>query len=178
MVSFRSFVLAVSMLPTMATAMYNYVVETEEIGGSTVTGKVILTIPEDFNDAVCWSGTAEGLTKSLFTGFSGGEDCGFENGCGTHIHEGTSCVSSALQGGHLYNPDEQDPWTFLGYPYTDGDGKAQFSGCARVGIDLNGGAELEGRPFIIHANDGSRASCGLITKKSKSSKKSKKGRNF
>lgn len=82
-------------------------------------------------------------------------------------------------GSHFYGVNvPSDPWSERGYSYTDGDGNAQFAGCVRVGIDLKGGAELEGKPFIIHANDGSRVSCGLITKKSKSSKKSKSIRNF
>lgn len=99
MVSFRSFVIAVSMLPTMATAMYNYVVETEAIEDSTVTGKVILTMPGGLDDSVCWSGTAVGLEESLVSFKNGGgNDCQARNGCRAHIHKGTSCDTSTSQG--------------------------------------------------------------------------------
>ena len=75
--------------------------------------------------------------------------------------------SCLLSGGHWYNSEKLavDPWKLIGYEQTDSDGYGQFASCVRTGFDLTSGLDpLEGHAFIVHANDGSRISCGLISK--------------
>ena len=72
-----------------------------------------------------------------------------------------------LSGGHWYNPEEQavDPWGLVGYEQTDSVGYGQFASCVHTGFDLTSDPDqLEGHAFIVHAEDGSRVSCGLISK--------------
>ena len=71
-----------------------------------------------------------------------------------------------LSGGHWYNPEEQavDPWGLVGYEQTDSVGYGQFASCVHTGFDLTSDPDqLEGHAFIVHAEDGSRISCGLIS---------------
>jgi hypothetical protein len=68
-------------------------------------------------------------------------------------------------GGHWYNSEilEVDPWLPIGYLSTDEDGCAHYANCVLMGFDVSLQPELlEGRAFVIHANDGSRVSCGII----------------
>ena len=96
-------------------------------------------------------------------------------------------------GGHWYDSSIEgavDPWIQVGYKSTTSAGTAEFSDCVQVGFDVKSDPGLlEGRAFVVHANGGGRASCGLMTaaedpdtmaptyyKSSKSTKKdSKKG---
>jgi hypothetical protein len=58
---------------------------------------------------------------------------------------------------------DTDPWLYTGYLTTDDDGYATFASCVRTGFDVASDPELLlGRAFVVHANDGSRVSCGLI----------------
>lgn len=69
-------------------------------------------------------------------------------------------------GGHWYNSEvlEADPWATVGYLSTNTEGYAQFATCVSTGFDLASDPDqLIGHAFIVHANDGSRASCGVIT---------------
>merc|ERR1712136_374629 len=61
------------------------------------------------------------------------------------------------QGGQYYNTAE-NPWTSTGYTSTDSEGDARF-----VFSVENDGVDIDGRTFIIHLQDGTRASCGLIS---------------
>ena len=72
-----------------------------------------------------------------------------------------------LSGGHWYNTEELtvDPWALIGYKQTDSVGYGQFTSCVYTGFDVMSNPDLlVGRPFIVHAEDGSRISCGLISK--------------
>ena len=66
-----------------------------------------------------------------------------------------------------------DPWTEIRYPGTNANGVAKFGACVDVGYDLSDGA-LKGKAFVVHANNGSRVSCGIIEEVTTSSSKSKK----
>lgn len=81
------------------------------------------------------------------------------NGCGAHIHSGTSCADSASQGGHFYDSEivAIDPWINEGYTTTTRSGQAYYVGCVVTGED-----SFKGKPFIVHEEDGSRAACGLL----------------
>merc|ERR1712136_223284 len=121
-------------------------VTTAEIDSSGVEGSAILLTGAT---TVIGAGMASGLTANA-------TDCSATNGCGAHVHSGTSCDSTSNQGGHYYNTDD-DPWATIGYTSTDSEGDARF-----VFSVENEGVDIDGRTFIIHWDDGSRASCGLI----------------
>jgi hypothetical protein len=88
-----------------------------------------------------------------------GDDCSADNGCGAHVHEGMDCTNSTTQAGHFYNSDElqEDPWRLVGYLSTDENGFAYFMDCLEPNVE-----DYDGRAFIVHANNGSRISCGLL----------------
>lgn len=74
-----------------------------------------------------------------------------------HIHNGLSCETSALQGGHYFvDPVMSDPWVDDRYS-TDYAGVATFAGAATIGTD-----KVEGRAFIVHGRNGERLACGLL----------------
>ena len=110
---------------------------------------------------VCYFGSAKQLEPDLLSYLNpdliGGMDCNFTNGCGVHIHNGTACDDKATQGGHLYNTPE-DPWLYTMYHATDELGDAQFAGCVETGVEES----LTGYPFIVHSNNGTRVSCGIL----------------
>jgi hypothetical protein len=71
-----------------------------------------------------------------------------------------------LSGGHWYNTEviSADPWANIRYKETDSDGYGQYASCVRTGFDvMSDPSQLIGHAFIVHADDGSRISCGLIT---------------
>ena len=80
------------------------------------------------------------------------------NSCGIHIHSGTSCTEDAL--GHYYTGAvTSDPWTSIAYT-SDTSGATSGS----VVVDTGGTySEVIGRALIIHAYDGSRIGCALLS---------------
>lgn len=146
---------------------------TASINNSTVTSTEVAWVPSIEwesapNDMVCITGKAMGLEPDLMSVYGGGgSDCTATNGCGTHIHSGMGCADSAEQGGHWYDSSvvSEDPWKQVGYKMTDADGTANYADCVFVGFDVkNDPSLLEGRAFVVHKNDGSRASCGTFTR--------------
>lgn len=168
-----------------------FTVATAAINNSTVVTETTIMIPQwdsSPNDVVCFVGSGEGLEPDLMSTYGGGgTDCSAGNGCGVHIHSGMGCEDSTAQGGHWYDSAtvSEDPWKQVGYKLTSASGTADFADCVQVGFDVKTDPSLlEGRAFVVHNNDGSRASCGLMTAAveptpaptpSKSSKKSDKG---
>ena len=64
----------------------------------------------------------------------------------------------------------EDPWAIIGYLETDSIGVGTYANCVRTGFDLvSDPSLLTGRAFIVHAEDGSRISCGIIEEASSSS---------
>jgi hypothetical protein len=108
---------------------------------------------------LCYFGQATGLEANLLSFQADGSDCTGTNGCGTHVHAGMDCFNSTTQMSRLYDEDklETDPWLLAGYLSTDADGSAYYMDCLNTGEWQN-----ENRAFLIHANDGSRVSCGLL----------------
>lgn len=51
----------------------------------------------------------------------------------------------------------EDPWARVGYLATDSTGFAHYVDCLETGE-----TQYDGRTFVVHANDGSRISCGLL----------------
>ena len=137
---------------------------TTPLGDSGVTSDitVMTDVFSAVADGVCFTGTAAGLEPELDSiwGLTGGMDCDFTNGCGLHIHSGTGCENTTTQGGHYYDSMTVgvDPWIAVGYEATSDMGTAEFIDCV-----LTGAADYMDKPFVVHANDGSRVSCGILT---------------
>ena len=88
-------------------------------------------------------------------------DCTAENGCGAHVHAGTDCTNTTTQMGHFYDSAalDTDPWSTIGYLTTNDEGLAYFVGCLEPkAVDV----DYDGRAFILHSNNGTRVSCGLL----------------
>jgi hypothetical protein len=133
--------------------------ETVPLGDSLVTAEITAVAGVREADEVCFFGSASGLERELvsFKADPVGTDCTAVNGCGVHVHRGESCLNDLMQGGHYYNTVD-DPWTTTGYLSTNAEGSsAIFFHCVSTGE-----TEFEGRAFIVHADDGSRVSCGLM----------------
>jgi hypothetical protein len=104
------------------------------------------------------AGWGTGLEANLSDSSSGGTDCTSANGCGVHVHSGSGCGSSIVQGGHLNRVGGADPWTDIRYGKTDSSGRAAFV----FSVSSDNTAVL-GKPFIMHNNAGGRVSCGLLS---------------
>jgi len=128
------------------------------LGDSMAMGSVSAVQLNGDSDTICYMGYAMNLEAGLsaFYAPAAGPDCTAKNGCGTHVHAGTSCESSETQKGHYYS-GESDPWAIVGYDMTDAAGFANYVDCISTGE-----TEFEGKAFIVHANDGSRVACGLL----------------
>lgn len=123
---------------------------TSSVSGSTIAFQIGET------DQVCYYGSASGLEKDVIS-----TSCASKNGCGTHIHSGTSCATAELQGGHFYDTNtlSSDPWAKIGYLSTDSNGNAQYTSCLSTGATAN---IFLGKAFVVHAVDGSRVACGTF----------------
>lgn len=92
---------------------------------------------------------------------------GLETGCvdcGVHIHAGTTCDYADGVLGHYYSTDV-DPWTTdEGAVYdADSDGNANGSFVLTSGYDTY--SENVGHSVVIHGQDGTRLSCGILKPK-------------
>lgn len=107
---------------------------------------------------LCFYGNAYNLEPSVqsFLVTAESTDCTAKNGCGVHAHSGTGCATTDDQGGHFYE-GVVDPWLLVGYQETSAMGSADYVQCVAANV-----TDYEDRPFIVHANDGSRVSCGLM----------------
>lgn len=87
-------------------------------------------------------------------------------GAGTHIHTGTTCHDAALVGGHYWykgvNETVPDPWTEeFGAVYA-----TDVTGFAKGNFVLTNGYGFQdnlGHVVVVHASDGSRIGCGVLT---------------
>ncbi len=139
--------------------------ETEPMGDSLVTSEITTISGVKEAGEVCFFGEAYGLERELVSVRADpiGTDCTAGNGCGLHVHSGISCTNSTTQGGHYYSTAD-DPWATIGYLTTDTDGYALFFDCVSTGE-----TNMEGHAFLVHADDGSRVSCGLLSELSATS---------
>jgi Cu/Zn superoxide dismutase len=82
------------------------------------------------------------------------------NGCGIHVHSGTSCDLAADVGGHYYSSDlSTDPWADVVY-VSDSSGMSSSYTTVNTGLML---WELAGRAFVIHElTSGARIACGVL----------------
>merc|ERR1719517_208724 len=114
------------------------------VGTSTVTGKAdhnSLTLEYDLN----------GLDTAVadYTG-------------GIHIHSGYSCATAGEVGGHWWDASVADPW-FTTYTVTAG--ASTSSGSFTITATALGYSPLTmvGHTLVVHAADGSRIGCGVLT---------------
>ena len=135
---------------------------TTNLTSSGVTSDVTVYTVEP--DIACYFGMARNLEPNLVSFLNTnktlmGMNCNFTNGCGVHIHNGTSCFNTTTQGGHYYNRVTYpvDPWLYTMYHATDSMGNAYYTGCAETGE-----SDFINRPFVVHSNNGTRLSCGLL----------------
>lgn len=87
-----------------------------------------------------YAGIIEGVEGDLLAA-----SCNATNGCGVHIHNGTSCSNTTTQGGHYYVISEdvtEDPWIDARYS-SDADGKSNFQGLLNIGT-----TDIDGRVFL------------------------------
>lgn len=121
------------------------------------------------------SGTA-GTAKQTLTWSLSGLDTtcgpnaagGVSNGCGIHIHSGTSCASADEVGGHYYSAAlVTDPWKPIVY-VTRNHGRSTESAGVEVVTGLSAG-DITGRVIVVHALDGARIACGVLGRETGSS---------
>jgi len=117
-----------------------------------VSGSVTLVVN---GSMITGAGSASGLEASLSdtTG-----DCHATNGCGVHVHSGSSCENLTTQGGHYYRIGTSDPWALIRYSSSSSTGAANFV----FAVTNPGLTAVQGKAFIVHNNAGGRVSCGLL----------------
>ena len=127
------------------------------------TVSVLANLDDRAADGVCYLGYATSLQPNVesFLLNSGSDQCSVKNGCGAHIHSGTGCENTDVQGGHYFDESDivVDPWLLESYLETSSDGAAALVGCVITG---DGATEYDSRPFIVHGTFGGRLFCGLL----------------
>jgi len=98
----------------------------------------------------------------LDTACTAGAGDSVPNGCGVHVHTGTSCESAPSVGGHYYSAAlSEDPWKPIVY-VAAADGTSKQDSCIDVGTGLSTG-DLLGRVMVVHELDsGKRIACGVL----------------
>lgn len=133
----------------------------EDSGGVVVVAAATVTA-HAVGDQICFFVAARGLEPNIDSYLmTDGTDCTSQNGCGLHVHSGDSCHDTDAQGGHYYNADSYnvDPWLDIGYLYTDSNGSAYHADCVTTGETV-----YADHAFLVHANDGSRVACDILSK--------------
>ena len=108
-------------------------------------------------EVLAWLSEASGtLTmQALLTGLEPGARGGF------HIHDGFTCSSKSLVGGHYF--DGVDVWLNDAWKYTaDSDGVAAIN-LTLADFSLEGALAVAGRTMVVHLSGSERAACGIIT---------------
>jgi Cu/Zn superoxide dismutase len=124
-------------------------------GGLDVSGTVTIRAATDYSAIQTLDWDLEGIDPSCTSGAGDG----VPNGCGIHVHEGTSCAVAADVGGHYYNSTlHADPWADSVYVAS---GKTSSgSRFVMTGLRLS---DLVGRAFVVHElTSGARIACGIL----------------
>jgi len=145
-----TFLVYLAFLSSMhADGMIGYMASIEPIGDSTVSGTAVVVTMQD--GSLFYGGSITGLEANLEA-----SSCDATNGCGFHIHSGSSCEDTVSQEGHYYENLDDDPWVTAQYS-SDADGEAMVGELIDIGT-----TDVSGRAFLVHAEDGSRIGCGLL----------------
>jgi hypothetical protein len=130
---------------------YNY------IGGLTVSGAVRIRAADDDST----SQTLEWYLEGIDAACTSGAGDTVTNGCGIHVHSGTTCEDASSVGGHFYD-GKTDPWLDVTYVAETDDGLTFSYGNTTVttGVTLS---DLEGKAFVVHELvSGGRIACGIL----------------
>jgi hypothetical protein len=83
--------------------------------------------------------------------------------CGIHIHVGTTCATHAEVGGHYWKQDVlRDLWKTIGGAVYNADDKGKAKGYFSL-YNGYGIKENNNHVVVIHAQDGTRVACGVLT---------------
>jgi len=122
---------------------------------TSVSGVVGLVESGDGSQVLSWnlSGVDEACTANA------GDNV--KNGCGIHVHAGTTCDVAADVGGHYYDTTtiSSDPWLPIVYEVSNGSAAA---GMVEVttGVSV---ADMVGKAFVVHQLDtGGRIACAIL----------------
>lgn len=115
-------------------------------GGATAIATQKLTWSLSGLDTACTVGAADNV----------------KNGCGIHVHTGTSCEAADAVGGHYYSQAlSTDPWASVRY-VAAADGSSQETSGVGVVTGLSTG-DLLGRVVVVHElASGARVACGRL----------------
>ena len=133
---------AILLLPSFATAasgISTYRATIAALPNATVPNVSGTVVAFQDGTAIGYGGFLEGLESDLYA-----STCDAMNGCGVHVHEGTSCESTDTQGPHYYNTTalDVDPWLEAKYS-SDANGDAVFSG-----VVMARATDLDNRAFV------------------------------
>ena len=78
-----------------------YTASLSQLYSSGVTGEVTIFV---IGKNMLGVGSANALEPNLVANSIGGGNCKAKNGCGVHVHSGTSCADAPHQGGHYFAP--------------------------------------------------------------------------
>jgi len=141
---------AVDEAPTTAsTATIRAKVAVGSYPGTTNDVKGFVKIDSDEDAAFLKiSGTVTGLEPSV-------------TGAGVHVHTGFTCDNATEVLGHYFEEGTVDPWLVTTYD-TDANGNAAID-LEVPGFTMAGTLPIAGRAFVLHAANGDRVGCGLIS---------------
>merc|ERR1712087_60704 len=117
-----------------------------QVAGTGTTAKQMLSWNLEGVDTACVGNAAENVT----------------NGCGIHVHAGTSCDVAANVGGHYFSGelDSNDPWLPIKYVSDPG---AQSEGTSVEVITGLSMGDITGRVVVVHElAGGARVACGIV----------------
>jgi len=133
-------------------ALQVFTAQLQALESSNVSGEVTIFASSTGLQGV---GSATGLETNVSADAA---DCTATNGCGVHVHSGTSCDNTTTQGGHYFFTGGSDPWSSIGYSSSSNSGDATFN------FDVtNSATDISGKPFIIHNKSGGRVACGILS---------------
>merc|ERR1719343_1157378 len=100
--------------------------------------------------------------KGLDTACKAGAADRVKNGCGIHVHHGSSCKSADDVGGHYFSGAlSTDPWAGVRYVAGADGTSVQTTGVNVVTGNSNG--DITGRVMVVHElESGRRIACGVI----------------
>lgn len=121
---------------------------------TSVAGTVSIASSGVVSQVYSWDLTA------VDTSCTSGAGDAVSNGCGVHVHEGTSCAVANDVGGHYYSGDlSSDPWADVVY-VADSSGAAMGAAEVTTGVTL---PDVMGKAFVVHElTKGGRIACAIV----------------
>jgi len=117
-----------------------YVARIAALGDTSSVAGIVVVTTSSGTGQLFYGGFLSGLEADLD---ENNTDCDAANGCGVHIHSGTSCASTDEQGGHYFSESiAEDPWSTAGYS-SDANGNATVGALIDIGTK-----DVSGRAFM------------------------------